>query len=98
MITVKEFLISLAGEGVDCSHERALEAKAALLSCHPLSMSDLDQGSQSRQHHRAAGEERDLESTSLRRRVPTMIRRKGEITGASTAVGRSATGLGRART
>jgi hypothetical protein len=39
----------------------------------------LDQGPQSRQHRRAAGPERELESTSLRQRASAMTRRKDEI-------------------
>jgi hypothetical protein len=42
-----------------------------------------DQGPQSRQHRRAAGAERDLGSTNLKQRAPTMTRRKDEITRAS---------------
>ncbi len=42
----------------------------------------LDQGPRSPQHRGAAGAERDLGSTRLGRRAPTMTHRKGEITAA----------------
>jgi hypothetical protein len=74
-------------DGEDMRNRPFLERKAALarllrnteqqVSIRPVRR--LDQGPQSRQHRRAAGAERDLESTSPRQCAQAMTRRKGEI-------------------
>jgi hypothetical protein len=68
------------------SYSRTLAGLAPRASCRRSrwhlsipSLSSLDQGTQSRRHRRAAGEERNMESMSLRQRAPDEDRLVSEL-------------------